>query len=180
MIPANPVYAETIVRGLSFRSQKAMDQRDYSPLAPAYLSKDGRLDMDRLFADFQEFWREHSAIWVEGYQYKEAAPHLILTAFFQRVINAGGTIGREFASGRGRLDMCVHYNKNRYPVEIKLRRSAKTCEEGKKQLAEYMDTLGCDEGWLVVFDRREKIPWKNKLFRKSCRFEGVLVHVVGC
>ncbi len=34
---------------------------------------------------------------------------LIQMAFSQRVFNAGGRIDREPALGRGRLDLCLHY-----------------------------------------------------------------------
>ncbi|MDM8552458.1 AAA-like domain-containing protein [Desulfobacterales bacterium HSG2] len=180
LVPANPVYGEIIIRGLSFRAQMEMEHRGYPPLAPAYLSADGRLDMKRLLTDFQHFWRENSAIWIGRYQYKEAAPHLVLMAFLQRVINTGGKISREFASGRGRLDLCVHYAGMRYPIELKLRYGPKTYEEGKKQLGEYMDTLGCDEGWLIVFDRRKSVSWKKKIFWKTVRINNRRVHIVGC
>jgi hypothetical protein len=53
-----------------------------------------------LLKAFQEFLRENSEIWVEKYEYKEAAPHLILQAFLQRVIKRGGEIIRKYASGR--------------------------------------------------------------------------------
>jgi hypothetical protein len=43
-----------------------------------------------------------------------------------------------------------------------------------------MDTLGCDEGWLVVFDRRKKQSWKSRLFRKTGKTENRTVHIVGC
>ena len=46
--------------------------------------------MDYLLQDFQQFWRENSAIWVDLFKYREAAPHLILYAFLQRVFNGGG------------------------------------------------------------------------------------------
>ena len=55
--------------------------------------------MNLLLKGFQEFWRENSEIWTERFEYKEAAPHLILQAFLQRVINGGAHILREFASG---------------------------------------------------------------------------------
>jgi len=56
------------------------------------------------------------------YAYKEAAPHLILQAFLQRVINTGGKIIREYASGRRRFDLCVLYAGKKYPLELKLLR----------------------------------------------------------
>lgn len=179
LLPSNPVYADVIIRKLSSQPQMTMDSADFPPHAPAYLTG-GKLDMKKLLTDFQQFWRENSAIWEERFQYKEAAPHLILMAFLQRVINTGGRIDREMATGRGRIDLCLHYENRRYPVEIKIRRDAKTLEQGRKQIAEYMDTLGCDEGWLVIFDRRKKTSWKNRLFWKTWKLENRIIHAAGC
>jgi hypothetical protein len=38
----------------------------------------------------------------------EVAPHLVLMAFLHRVVN-GGTIEREYAIGRGRMDLCLRH-----------------------------------------------------------------------
>ena len=179
LMPANPIYGEVIVRTLSSRSQMEMNARGYPPEAPLYVVE-GKLDMKRLMGDFQQFWRENSEIWVERYQYKEAAPHLILQAFLQRVVNHGGRIAREMASGTGRLDLCVHYQGEKYPVELKLRYGEKTYAEGRDQLAGYMDKLGCTEGWLIVFDRRKRPSWSEKVFWKTETIAGKTVHVVGC
>ncbi|MCP4696456.1 MAG: ATP-binding protein, partial [Gammaproteobacteria bacterium] len=83
LLPANPIYGEVMIRILSYQAQITMEQRRYPPQAPFYLI-DGKLDMKRLLGDFQQFWRENSEIWQERYQYKEAAPHLVLQAFLQR------------------------------------------------------------------------------------------------
>ena len=167
------------MRNLSSNAQMAMDSAGYPPHASAY-TEDGRLDMRQLLTDFQKFWRENSEIWTERYDYKEAAPHLVLTAFLQRVINRGGRITREPALGKRRLDLCVHYGGFRYPVELKLRYGAKTYGEGRKQIADYMDNLGCAEGWLIVFDRRKSVSWKKKLFWKTQKSENTVIHTVGC
>jgi hypothetical protein len=58
----------------------AMKERGFPPSAAAYLI-DGKLDMKQLLSEFKQFWRENSDIWVDKYQYKEAAPHLILQAY---------------------------------------------------------------------------------------------------
>jgi hypothetical protein len=179
LIPANPIYAEVMLRVLSDPAQTAMEGQDYAPAGPAYLV-DGKLDMRRLLGDFQAFWREHSEMWIERFQYKEAAPHLILQAFLQRVINAGGRIHRELAAGGGRLDTCLEYGGERYPIEIKLRYSAQTYAEGRAQLAAYLERLGCAEGWLVVFDRRSGVSWRKKVFWQTQREGGKTIHVVGC
>ncbi|MDI6794364.1 MAG: AAA-like domain-containing protein [bacterium] len=180
LIPSNPIYAEVIIRALSFRSLMELNKQNYPPQAPAYVATDGRLEMKRLLGDFQKFWRQNSELWVERYQYKEAAPHLILQAFLQRVVNAGGRISREMAEGTKRLDLCVHYQDVDYPIELKLRYSEKTYQEGKQQLSEYMEKSGCPEGWLIVFDRRKTIEWSDKIFWKTHKIAGKTIHIIGC
>jgi len=119
-------------------------------------------------------------MWVERYQYKEAAPHLILQAYLQRVINSGGRLTREMALGAGRLDLCLYYGSGVYPIELKIRYNEQSYVRGVAQLQGYMARLGCAEGWLVVFDRRAKISWKKKLFWRTEGAAGQRVHVVGC
>ncbi len=179
LIPANPIYGEVIIRTLNFRSQQELE--DISSLSdiPAYL-QNGQLDMKQLLSDFQQFWRNNSDIWIDQYQYREAAPHLILQAFLQRVINAQGQVSRELASGTGRLDLCIHYQGQHYPIELKLRYGDKTYQEGQQQLADYLDKLGGVEGWLMVFDRRLRVSWKKKIFWRTQQHAGKTIHIVGC
>jgi len=179
LTPSNPLYGDVMIRKLSSAAQMTMDAMNYPPHAPAYL-RAGKLDMHQLLTDFQNFWRENSAIWQERFQYKEAAPHLILMAFLQRIINRGGRIDREMATGRGRIDLCIHYENQRYPLEIKVRKDAQTLQEGQAQLARYMESLGCHEGWLVIFDRRVKPSWKSRLFWKTVEVDQHTIHAVGC
>jgi hypothetical protein len=178
LMPANPIYGEVMVRTLTARAQKELAQQAF-PEAPAYVAE-GCLDMGRLLGDFQAFWRQNSEMWIERFQYKEAAPHLVLQAFLQRVINSGGYITRELATGNGRLDLCVHYEDGAYPLEVKVRYGPRSYEEGAEQLAGYMARLGCTEGWLVVFDRRPEVAWDTKVFWETRVVEGKTVHVVGC
>lgn len=119
-------------------------------------------------------------MWIERFQYKEAAPHLVLQAFLQRVINSGGYITRELATGNGSLDLCLHYEGMAYPIELKVRYGPRTYDEGVEQLAGYMERLGCMEGWLVVFDRRPEVAWDTKIFWETRRMGEKVLHVVGC
>jgi hypothetical protein len=171
---ANPIYQEVIARTLSFDQQTAMPQT----LANRWIA-DGRLDMTGLLRGFQEFWRENADVWVDKYDYREAAPHLILMAFLQRVVNGGAHIDREFALGRKRLDLCVHMGPHRYPVELKLRYSDKTEADGLAQLGEYMDACGAKEGWLVIFDRRPARPWDERITWRTAQCDTRTIHIVG-
>ncbi|MCO6488942.1 MAG: ATP-binding protein [Phaeodactylibacter sp.] len=173
--PANKMYAEVIIRTLSYDLQYHME----SQIKNRWIRPDGSLDMDGLLKAFQQFWRENSEIWTEKYQYKEAAPHLILQAFLQRVVNAGGDILREYAANKGRMDLCVRYGENKYPLEVKLHYGAKTIPEGLEQLAGYMDVVGEKTGWLVVFDRRKAAAWEEKIYWKTEVAAGKTIHVVG-
>jgi hypothetical protein len=176
--PANPIYAEVIVRTLNAYLQDTLQRTDTTYQMPRYL-KDGRIDMDYLMRDFQQFWREHSDIWIERFEYKEAAPHLILMAFLQRVVNGGGQIIREMAAGVGRLDICLVYDNHKYPIELKIWRGEKSFQEGLEQTARYMDVYGSTDGWLLLFDRRPDRKWDDKIYMKKETVDGKTVAVVG-
>ncbi|MDR0544779.1 MAG: hypothetical protein LBG30_05485, partial [Odoribacteraceae bacterium] len=166
------------IRKLSSSTQNVLQNPSYPFQMPRYL-KDGRIDMDYLMSDFQQFWRENSEIWIERYEYKEAAAHLVLMAFLQRVVNGGGQIAREMASGTGRLDICLSYNNRKYPIELKIRRGAKYLEEGIAQTARYMDTCGCAESWLVLFDRRPDVAWEEKIYTRKEIINEKTVTIIG-
>ncbi|MCP4686812.1 MAG: hypothetical protein GY859_02115, partial [Desulfobacterales bacterium] len=176
--PSNLLYGEVIVRALNSEVQMTMDAEDFPPLAPAYF-KDEALDMKRLLTDFQRFWRMNSEMWMGRHQYKEAVPHLVFMAFLQRILSVDGSLDRELATGPKRLDLCARYKGGLYPIELKHRLSAGVYQEGLEQLSGYMDTLGCLEGWLIVFDQRENIPWDKKIFWRSTMVDKKRIHTLG-
>jgi Holliday junction resolvase len=163
---------------LSFSTQETLQNPKYPYQIPRYL-KDGRIDMDFLMRDFQQFWRENGDLYIKQYTYKEAAPHLILMAFLQRVINGGGLIVRDMAAGSGRLDLCLVYKGQKYPIEIKIRYGQKYIEKGLEQTERYMDIYGCNEGWLVIFDRRVRVKWDDKIYMKKKTVKGKKITIVG-
>ena len=174
--PANKIYNEVIIRALTSNTQKHLG----GFIKNKWLIEKGGLDMSGLLMAFQQFWRENSGIWEEKYHYKEAAPHLILQAFLQTVINSGGRVVREYAANRDRMDLCVQYEAYQYPIEIKLRYDKQTIPNGLIQLATYMDVLGETTGWLVVFDRRTTTTWEEKIFWKSELVGNKTIFIVGC
>ena len=182
--PANPIYAEMIVRTLNWNTQDSIknNQKDY--IIPRYL-KDDKIDMNFLLKDFQAYWRENSEIWKDRYkndyyQYEEAAPHLVLQAFLQRVINGGGQVTREMALGTKRLDLCIEYDNQKYPIELKILQNQKGLEDSLDQTFDYMDKTGADKGWLVLFDRDAAKPWDEKIYMREEKVKGKRITVVGC
>jgi len=181
--PSNPIYAEVIVRALNWSVQEAIKDGYENYAIPRYM-KNSKIDMDYLIRDFQEFWRENSEIWIDRYkknfyQYDEAAPHLVFQAFLQRVINGGGYIIRKMALGKRRADLCVVYEEQKYPIELKILRNEKSVADGLEQLSAYMDKAGTNEGWLVLFDRNTEKSWEDKLYVRAETYKGKHITVAG-
>jgi hypothetical protein len=178
IIPANPIYDEVIIRTLTYATQRNFISEKPNANLPNYL-KDGKIDINCLLKEFQRFWRENSDIWIEKFQYKEAAPHLILQAFLQRVMNGGGDIIREMAANTKRTDLCIVYEGKKYPIELKIWRGEKTLKEGLEQIAEYMDIFDSKEGWLLIFNKNPNISWDEKIYYQQEIVEEKIIHVFG-
>jgi hypothetical protein len=178
LVPANPIYAEVIARTLTYNMQQQLVEDKNTWPAPHYM-RNGRINMNFLLRDFQQFWRENSDIWVTKFDYEEAAPHLVLMAFLQRVINGGGQLIREMAAGKGRLDVCLVYEGQKYPIELKLWRGEKSLEGGVEQTLRYMDVYGATEGWLALFDRTPQTSWDEKIYMEERIIDGKTVTIIG-
>jgi hypothetical protein len=180
---ANPVYEEILTRYLNSAYHDSLP----SPKTWKWQKSDSTLDMDALLREFQAFWQNNSEVWEQQADYVEAFPHLLLMAFLQRVANGHGRIEREYAAGRGRMDLAVEYNGAWNIIEVKLLRQGKTFEtvmaEGIRQTLGYRDSFfpvhpsqdsDSVEGsrvrepsapcYLLVFDRRNDKPaWPERL-----------------
>lgn len=99
---ANPIYREVIVRELATGPRASLPK-----LQPTWLDGSGRLVPDALCDAFLAFWRQHGDAMQGSAPYREVAAQLVTMAFLHRVVNGGGTITREYAIGRGRMDLCV-------------------------------------------------------------------------
>jgi AAA-like domain len=163
---ANPIYQEIIPRALAQITQERIRES-----AVFYQNPDGSLNMYKLLEKFTEFYRENSATWLADFQYKESGPHLLIMAFLQRVINGGGTIHREYALDRKRVDLLLSWKTQRIVVELKVKRGNKTLEEGLRQAAEYMDIANATEGHLIIFDPTSAKLWNEKIFTQK--------HIIG-
>jgi hypothetical protein len=144
-----------------------------------YVGKDGSLDMAKLMEDWQYFWREHGHLAAEGFGYRESGPHLMLMAYLQRVINGGGRIEREYGLGRGALDLLITWQNERYVIEVKLRRDTETEQRALQQMARYLDGVGLNEGWLVLFDLRQGPTWEERMYQRDVECAGKKIRIVG-
>jgi hypothetical protein len=172
---ANRIYQEVIPRELVWTTQTQITHQ-----TSWYVKVNGNLDMPKLLTAFQQFFREHSDSWVEGFSYKEAGPQLLLQAFLQRVINGGGRITREYALGRKRTDLLIEWpvdektgflgEVQHVVIECKLVKKGDplaVLPEGLVQTAGYADSVGAEEAYLVIFDRRGLIEWEERCWQRE-------------
>jgi hypothetical protein len=182
LVLSNDLYREIVPRQLS----SVLQDRFGVQIVPAwYVAPDGSLDIKKLLSAFQQFFRENSESWLERFDYKEAGFLLLLQAFLQRVVNGGGLIDREYALGRGRVDLLVRW---RYPkdaprggqreqravLELKtIRASSRDAKgvlsKGLKQTARYAEQSNAGEAHLVVCDERSGRSWDEKIYERPER-----------
>ncbi|CAN2045541.1 AAA+ ATPase domain-containing protein [Candidatus Magnetomoraceae bacterium gMMP-13] len=177
---ANKIYQEVIPRALTFSTQVNISQQ-----TNWYVNEDGLLNMKKLLAAFQNFFRKHSDRWCADFQYREAAAQLLLQAFLQRIVNSGGMVEREYGLGKQRTDLFITWNYDggvqEVVIELKIRYGnlEKTIKKGLEQTWKYMDKCGTNEGHLVIFDRSKNISWDEKIFCFKREFSGQKIMVWG-
>jgi hypothetical protein len=177
---ANPIYRELLVRYAAIGLQESLPVRPSWP----WLRPDSGLDLPALVRAFRLWWRENADVLPpQAPNYPEALPHLALMAFLQRTINGGGRIHREFAAGRGALDLLIEFASERFAMEVKrcrTRDSMQTIEsQGVTQLARYLAVLHLTEGHLIVFDVRPDRTWDERCFERVHEVGGRTIYVWG-
>lgn len=169
---ANPIYREVIPRLLAERVEVTMHHD-----SATFLRDDGGLEVPRLLREFQQFFRENAEAWSRDFEYTESGAQVLVQAFLQRVVNAGGHIGREYGLGRGRGDLRISWRERGEPqvfvLECQIRRKrdglAEVIRRGALQTAGYVDRSGAEEGHLLVFDRDDRKSWEERLFHRRVR-----------
>jgi type II secretory pathway predicted ATPase ExeA len=152
---ANPIYREVIPTVLSYVTRAFLPK-----IAATWLNADGTLNTDVLLEAFLRFWRQHGQPLLRTVHYHEIAPHIVLMAFLHRVVNAGGSLEREYAIGTRRMDVCLRYGAVTLGMELKVWRSGERdpLAVGLEQLDIYLDGLSLETGWLIIFDQRSGLP----------------------
>ena len=177
---ANGIYREIIPRVLSWNFQVSFTEQ-----TEWYLTEFGKIDMNKLIAAFQEFFRENSESWLQQFDYKEAGPQLLLQAFLQRIVNGGGTVEREYTYGSQQTDILVKrpyskgIQKTIIELKIKYKSIEKTIENGLEQTYSYMDKCNTNEGHLIIFDRSKNKTWDEKIFEKEYNYKNSTIKVWG-
>ena len=151
----NPIYREVILRHLAFPSRASLPS-----IPPSWLDAEGRLVKEPLLGAFLVFWRRHGETLQRTAHYHQIAPHLVLMAFLERVVEGKGSLEREVEIGSGRMEVCVRHGAEVLGIDLRVWQDGEDdpVTEGLMDIDPYLERLDVAQGWLVIFDRRAGLP----------------------
>ncbi len=123
-----------------------------------YLTPDEQINMELLLDNFRDFITRAGfrILQVPDTPQESVGRHLLLAYLDQFVKIIGGFMHIEVQTGRGRMDIIITYNQQKYIIETKIWRGDRRYQAGKKQLVTYLRSEGVTEGYYIVFDHREE------------------------
>ena len=155
----NPIYQHRIlqafkplVNGLESEYFSEEDGDDFID----YLTPDGQIALGSLLDNFQAFIARAGfrILQVPDTPQEYIGQHLLYAYLDQFVGLIRGVMYLEVQTGRGRMDLVIFHNGQKYIVETKIWEGERRYAAGKKQLAAYLKLEGVNEGYYVVFDHR--------------------------
>ncbi|MCG9126187.1 AAA-like domain-containing protein [Candidatus Poribacteria bacterium] len=154
----NPIYQQCILQ--AFRPLLNGLEHEYHPEETEiedYITSDGYIDFEQLLDNFQDFiTRVGFRILQVPDSPQEFIGQELLYAYldqFVRIVRC--VMFLEAQTGRGRMDLIVFHQNQKYIVETKIWEGEKRYRTGKKQLLKYMKLENTKEGYYIVFDHRE-------------------------
>ena len=153
----NPIYHYCILQ--TFRPIVNGLEKDYFPEEtdfPDYLTPTEQINMELLLDNFRDFIaRVGFRILQVPETPKEFVGQDLLYAYLDQFVSLiRGVMYLEVQTGRGRMDLVIFHNGQKYIVETKIWEGQRRYEAAKRQLAAYLKLEGMNEGYYVVFDHR--------------------------
>ncbi len=152
----NPIYKKVLLK--TFTPLTETETFFPNGITPSMFTKEGELNLKGLLIHFKEFIER---IGIKLFDIvssrKESAGQYLLMSYldlFIRTLDGYSLI--ETPSGRGRIDVLLHYKGRKYVIELKIWRGKEYFEKGKKQLIEYLRSENLKQGYMVLFDPRQE------------------------
>jgi hypothetical protein len=118
------------------------------------------LNMQKVLENFQIFMKKEYN--TKDRKFLERDGRLIFLAFMRPILNGAGYDFKEpQVSEEKRLDVVITYHQHQYVAELKQWYGPAANKEGLSQLADYLDRVGLDTGYLVIFDHSQRKYWKS-------------------
>ena len=155
----NPIYQHRILR--TFKPLFNGLEGEYFPEdievgLTDYLTPAGGIEMEALLDNFQAFITRAGfrILQVPDTPQEYVGQHLLYAYLDQFVHVVGANMFLEAQTGRGRMDLLIVRNQQKYIVETKIWEGERYYQAGKRQLAAYLKSEGVGEGYYIVFDHR--------------------------
>ena len=155
----NPIYQHCILQ--AFKPEVNGLEEDYFGEDTdflEYLTPTGQINMELLLDNFRAFIaRAGFRILQVPETPKEYVGQDLLYAYLEQFVGLiRGAMYLEVQTGRGRMDLVIFHNAQKYIVETKIWEGPRSYQAGKRQLAAYLQLEGAVEGYYVVFDHRQQ------------------------
>lgn len=168
---SNKIFQERLYNYFSSKLENSMDMLHYN-FRENFILKNG-LDFEKILLRFQQFMKEQYSS--KDSKFIEREGRLLFLAFIKPIINGIGFDFKEVQiSEERRLDIVVTYLQKKYIVELKIWRGAEYHKKGIKQLKEYLDIQGLDEGYLVIYNLNKDKEYKEE----RINYEGKQIFIV--
>jgi len=153
---ANPIYKKVLIKTFS----PVTDQENFfaNGVTPSKFLERDKINILLLLSNFKQFVERVGLKLFDIVQsQKESAGQYLLMSYLDLFIRSlDGYSIIETPSGRGRIDVLLHYKREKHVIELKMWRGKEYHEKGKMQLIEYLKSEGLKEGYMVLFDPRDK------------------------
>ena len=156
----NPIYLYRIMRAfkpsINGLEQEYFPEDTVDPCAD-YLTSSGQIQLEALLDNFRDFITRAGfrILQVPDTPQESVGRHLLLAYLDEFVRRIGGMMHIEVQTGRGRMDILITHNQQKYIIETKVWRGDSRYQAGKRQLATYLKLEGTTAGYYVVFDHRQ-------------------------
>ena len=171
---ANPIYKKVLLK--TFAPSTDRESFFSDGITPSLFIEGEEINLKSLLIHFKEFVeRIGLRLFDIVSSRKESAGQYLLMSYldlFIRALDGYSTI--ETPSGRGRIDVLLHYKGKRYVIELKVWRGKEYHVKGKRQLIDYLKSESLSEGYMVLFDPRDKE------FKKSTENQVIDEEMEGC
>ncbi len=157
----NPIYQQRIMQAfkplVNGLENEYFSKDTHQGLAD-YLTPTSQIKMDSLLDNFRDFIARAGfrILLVPNTPKEFVGQHLLYAYLDQFVQLINGHIYLEGQTGRGKIDLAIFHNAQKYIVETKIWEGLRSYRAGKKQLAAYLQLEGAVEGYYIVFDHREQ------------------------
>lgn len=129
---------------------RLMEQQILTIPRSHFITEAGALDMNLVLESFQNLMKAEYRKSNDTFIEKQG--RLLFLAFLKPIINGTGHyVVEPETRDSTRMDIVVFYGKREYILELKIWHGPRRFSEGLEQLAEYMESRGQTQGWLLTF-----------------------------